>query len=252
MSVLTRPGKPGITRLASLFPFLNRATSTTSPKRACYVQFAPCKGKRPSLFYVVNTPVVQTKRRLSDRDVHLACKAFGDYKVNRCKKNLLIVSFADMAALEAVKRRWITLPSPSGQTVDIEPSTQGLYPSRVFSCDEDLPIKHATVGPSVLRALRGPATGPRASFDLLKQQTEHPQIRRTRYLIGFRFGVHPPCSPWMQSIYIPVQSERGTGKVWVEFRPENVNVRCAFCGEGCQQVAGHCPFADVILRQHGT
>jgi hypothetical protein len=217
------------------------------------VQFTPRSGKNPSLSYVFNTPDVQTKMRLSDRDVQLAFNAFRDFKVQRFNKNLLTVSFADKAAFEsAAKQWWIRLPSPSGQSVIIFPSTHGLYPSRVFSCDEDLPIKHPTVASSVMRAFRGSAAGPRASFELLQQETKLPQTHRTRYLIRFRFGVRPPCSPWMQSIYIPVQNVRGTGKFWMVFKPEDVSVACPFCGKECQQGAGSCPFAEVIGRQRGT
>jgi hypothetical protein len=194
-------------------------------------------------------------------DLELARSTSGISELRRLHKNALIGSFPTEKetwnAQKSKKSMRITLPSSvsfTGDPVYVEASFHAKYPSRVFSCKQDLPIDHATVGSRILAALSGPvAGGPRVSFEVLQQGTEDPPARETRYLIRFLFGSQLPCSGWFQSIYIPMEHEindKNPKRAWAVFTPEDVYVRCSLCGKQCQRgFTNICPFTKVIASQ---
>jgi hypothetical protein len=242
-------------KLPALFPLLSRARSNTSSNQPCYVPFTPRREDLPSCLFVINTPDARTKRRLKMADMELIRSTSGIAVLRRLHKNALIASFPTEAeARIAQKSLRITMPSSVGDPVDVEASFHGKFPSRVFSCKKDLPIRHGTVASRIMTVLGGPVAGvPRASFEVLRQGTEGPPTRETRYLVRFDFAVHPPCNSWMQSFYIPMDHDSidvQPRRAWAVFTPEDVYVRCALCGKHCQRGrVNTCPFTEVIGGQ---
>lgn len=237
-----------------MFPCLSRATSITPSRKACYVPFTPRNGKLPSRMFIVDTPDARTRKNITKHELHLACSSSGLPQVQRRNRNVLTVSFPTVEEAASVQHSVsITLPSNSGESVDVKADYHGPYPSRTFSCDvKDLDIDHATVAANVMKALRGSATGLRAPFTLLQQETSNPRDRRKRYLIKFDFGLRPPCTPWLQCFYIPLDhiDSNKRMKVWGVFKPEDVVRPCSFCGERCQRgPTNFCPFTEVIGNQ---
>jgi hypothetical protein len=168
---------------------------------------------------------------------------------NTCTMAFPNQTAAEIAQMSAV----ITLPSLTGSPAHLEPQIHRPYPSRIFSCDTDyLDINHSRVATRVLRALRGPKGGPRASYELLRQDAFEERNLSTRYLLRFDYGFRPPCTPWLQCLYIPVEHANGKKKarVWAVFHPEDTSVQCSYCDEHCQRgYSSSCPFAKVIGGQ---
>jgi len=244
-----------IIRIRALFPCLSRATSTTPTRKACYVPFFPRPEKVPGCLFIVNTPDVRTKRHLTKHDLQLACSASGLPQLQRANKNLLTVSFPNhSAAASALRALSIPLPSITGGPLNVKATYHGPFPLRTFSCDaKDLPnIDHGTVGDRVLEALRESGTEVRAPFEVLRQQSPGPQSYGRRYLIKFDWGNRPPCTPWVQCLYIPLDhlSRNVDLTVCAVFKPEDVLKPCSYCGQQCQRSrANRCPFTEVIGKR---
>jgi hypothetical protein len=241
-------------KIRALFPYLTRATSTTHIRRACYVPFSPRPEKIPGCLFLVNTPDVQIKKRLTEHDLQLACSASGLSQLQRSNKNLLAVSFPNhSAAASALHVLSITLPSLTGGSLDVKASYHGPFPLRTFSCEaRDLAIDHSTVGDRVLEALRESGTEIRAPFEVLRQETSDPQEDRIRYLLKFDWGNRPPCTPWVHCFYFPLDhSSHNVGlAVRAVFKTEDVLKPCSFCGQQCQRGrANRCPFTTVIGKR---
>jgi hypothetical protein len=242
-------------RIEVVFPCLSRASSTTPGRKACYVAFVPRPEQSPGCLFVVNTPDVRTKRRLSGDDLELACSAPGLSQLQRRNKNLLTVSLPNQtAAASALRSLSIPLPSMTGQSLDVKAGYHGPYPARTFSCDAtDLAINHTTVGARVLKALRGRVATIRAPFEVLRQQSSDPKDDRRRYLLRFDFGGNrPPCTPWVQCFYIPLDGKGTSGnpKVWGVFLPDDVLRACPFCRKQCQRGGSNvCPFTKIIGKR---
>jgi hypothetical protein len=241
-------------KIRVLFPCLKRATSSTPNRKACYVPFAPRPEKSPGCLFIVNTPDVRTKRRLTQDDLQLACSASDLPQLKRCNKNLLAVSIPNLSSAAGTLRSLsIALPAVTGEMLDVKASFHGPFPPRTFSCDaKDLAIDHTTVGAHILDALREPADEVRAPFEVLRQETFDPQDDRRRYLLKFDFGFHPPCIPWVQCFYIPLDHKSGDEKLKVcaVFEPEDLLRPCPFCGQQCQRSrANRCPFTTVIGKR---
>jgi hypothetical protein len=239
-------------RIEVVFPCLSRASSTTPGRKACYVAFVPRPEQSPGCLFMVNTPNVRTKERLTEDDMELACSASGLSQLQRRNKNLLAVSLPNQtAAASALRSLSIPLPSSTGQSLDVKAGYHGPYPPRTFSCDAtDLATNHTTVGACVLKALRGNVAKIRAPFEVLRQESSDPKDDRRRYLLKFDFGGNrPPCTPWVQCFYIPLDSESGNcnPKVWGVFLPDDVLRACPFCRKQCQRGrSNHCPYTKII------
>jgi hypothetical protein len=247
-----RADRLGTSEIRAFFPSLRGATSFTSSKHACYVPFTPRPGKSPSCLIVVNNPDTPTKRKITDDDLWAICSRLP--LPQRCSKHVYTMAFANQTAAEiAQMSAVITLPSLTGSPVHLEPQIHRPYPSRIFSCDTDyLDINHSRVATRVLRALRGPKGGPRASYELLRQDAFEERNLSTRYILRFDYGFRPPCTPWLQCLYIPVEHANGKKKarIWAVFHPEDTSVQCSYCDEHCQRgYSSSCPFAKVIGGQ---
>jgi len=236
-----------------VFPCLSHATSITPREKACYVPFAPRRGKEPSRLFIVNTPDVPTRNNITKKELQKACSASGLPRAHLRHRNAITVSFPNKFEAASVQHSVsVTLPSVNGQTVDVKASYHGPHPSRVFSCDARyLDINHASVGDCVLRALRGSVGGPRAPFELLRQKTSDLKDDRRRYLLRFDFAFRPPCTPWIQCFYVPLDhSGNKRAKVWGVFVPEDVLGPCPFCGERCQRSPiNRCPFTKIVGKR---
>lgn len=210
--------------------------------QACYVPFAPRQGEATHCLFIVNTPDKRTGRRITDHDMQLACSASGLARAERCNDNVFTVR---VPTKEEVEKALITLPSTLGDPVVAKASRHRTGPPRTYSCDATLlNMEHSTVAERVLEALRGPGEGPTASFSLYRQEFN----LHTRYLIRFKYGLDPPCDPWVQCFYIPMDDKRGNRlKVWGIFTPEEIYEPCCFCGKQCQRKkCGSCPFTSFI------
>jgi hypothetical protein len=244
----------GPSNIGLFFPFLRRATLDTPNHKACYVSFIPRPGKKPSCLFVVSTPEGRTKKQLTDHDIRAGCSASGLPAAKRVSKNMYTMSFpsqtvADISQMSAV----IKLPSSTGGTVLLDAYDHRPYPSRIFSCDaEAFEVNHTSVAARVRNALHGPKAGPRASYELLRQQSSDPHNRATRYILRFDYGFRPPCTPWLQCLYIPLKSGIGARKVmvWGVFTPEDTSAPCSLCDRQCQRgFTSTCPFTKVIGSQ---
>ena len=231
-------------KLSALFPHMKPATWSTPADRACYVSFAPRQGKVSRCLFIVNTPDKRTGRPIVERDVQLACSASGFTPAKRCNDNVFSVRSPNR---EGAENAQITLPSALGGLVVAKASLHRTGPPRTFSFDATLlNVEPSTVAERVLGALSGSAAGPTTYFDLLRQECD----QHTRYLIRFEYGLEPPCTPWLQCFYIPMDDKRGNGlKVWGVFTPERIYDPCCFCGEQCQRGRrSSCAFAMIIGR----
>ena len=217
--------------------------------------FAPRAEKIPGCLFLVNTPDVRTKRRLTEHDLQLACSASGLSQLQRANKNLLTVSFPNhSAAASALRSLSIALPSVTGESLNVKAAYHGPFPLRTFYCDAaGLDIDHRTVGDRVLEALRESGTEIRAPFEVLRQETtSDPQDVRRFYLIKFDWGNRPPCTPWVQCFYFPLDhwSRNVDLTVCAVFKPVDVLKPCSFCGQQCQRGrANRCPFTTVIGKR---
>jgi hypothetical protein len=172
--------------------------------------------------------------------MQVACSTSGLSRAERCNDNVFTLSVENR---EEAEKALITLPSTVGDPVVAKAHRHRTGPPRTFSCDATLlNIEHSTVGARVLEALCGPA----ASFDLLRQEKD----QQTRYLIRFNYGLDPPCIPWLQCFYVPMDDKRKNGlKVWGIFTPEEIYDKCCFCGKQRQRKkCSSCPFTRVISR----
>jgi hypothetical protein len=249
-----RADQSGTIKIGMLFPFLRRATSFTSSMHACYVPFIPRPGTTPSCLFVVNNPETPTKKQLTYNDLRAGVLNFGLPTPQRCSKNVYTMSFATRAAAEMAQMAAVVkLPSIRGSPVLLDAHIHRPYPSRIFSCDTNhLDIDYSRVATRVLSALRRTEGGPRASYELLRQDAFEERNFSPRYILRFDYGFRPPCTPWLQCIYIPVEHGNGKKKarVWAVFHPEDTSVACSYCDEHCQRgYSSSCPFAKVIGGQ---